>query len=65
MARSLIGGDRYRLVKTHEGNASEQFAAAFDKNTWFVALKNTLEGVTAEDAVWKPEGGDNSILGDR
>lgn len=39
----------------------EQFAAAFDKNTWFVALKNTLEGVTAEDAVWKPEGGDNSI----
>lgn len=39
----------------------EQFTAAFDQNTWFVALKNTLEGVTAVDAVWKPEGVDNSI----
>lgn len=39
----------------------EQFTAAFDQNTWFVALKNTLEGVTAADAVWKPEGVDNSI----
>ena len=39
----------------------EQFAAAFDKNTWFVALKNTLDGVTVEDAAWKPEGAVNSI----
>ncbi|MFT3743517.1 MAG: DinB family protein [Pyrinomonadaceae bacterium] len=39
----------------------EQFTAAFDQNTWFVALKNTLEGVTATEAAWKPEGGDNSI----
>jgi uncharacterized damage-inducible protein DinB len=39
----------------------EQFTACYDKNTWFVALKNTLEGVTAVDAVWKPAGVDNSI----
>ncbi|MEQ1604387.1 MAG: DinB family protein [Pyrinomonadaceae bacterium] len=39
----------------------EQFTAAFDQNTWFVALKNTLEGVTAADAAWKLEGVDNSI----
>ena len=39
----------------------EQFTAAFDQNTWFVALKNTLDGVTASDAVWKPAGVDNSI----
>ncbi len=39
----------------------EQFTAAFDQNTWFVALKNTLDGVTAADAVWKPAGVDNSI----
>ena len=38
-----------------------QFTACYDKNTWFVALKNTLEGVTADEAVWKPEGSDNSI----
>lgn len=39
----------------------EQFTAAFDQNTWFVALKNTLDGVTAAEAGWKPEGVDNSI----
>lgn len=39
----------------------EQFTACYDKNTWFVALKNTLDGVTASEAVWKPENSDNSI----
>ena len=39
----------------------EQFTACYDKNTWFVALKNTLAGVTAADAIWKPDGVDNSI----
>ncbi len=39
----------------------KQFTACYDQNTWFVALKNTLDGVTAEDAAWKPEGVDNSI----
>ena len=39
----------------------EQFTTCYDKKTWFVALKNTLEGVTAEDAVWKPANVDNSI----
>ncbi len=38
-----------------------QFAAAFDKNSWFVATKNAIAGVTAEQAEWKPQGADNSI----
>lgn len=38
-----------------------QFAACYDKNAWFVAIKNALEGVTAEQAAWKPAGVDNSI----
>lgn len=38
-----------------------QFAAAFDKNGWFVATKNAIAGVTAEQAAWKPDGADNSI----
>lgn len=38
-----------------------QLAACYDKNTWFVAVKNALDGVTAEQAVWKPAGVDNSI----
>lgn len=39
----------------------EQFTACYDQNTWFVALKHTLDGVTAAESVWKPEGTDNSI----
>lgn len=38
-----------------------QFAVCYDKNAWFVAIKNALDGVTAEQAAWKPAGVDNSI----
>jgi len=38
-----------------------QLTACYDQNAWFVALKNTLEGVTAEQAAWKTAGIDNSI----
>jgi uncharacterized damage-inducible protein DinB len=39
----------------------KQFAAAYDKNGWFVALKNALNNLTAEQAAWKTENIDNSI----
>src|SRR5215468_746066 len=39
----------------------EQFKACYDENNWFVALKNALDGVTAEQAAWKPKTLDNSI----
>ena len=39
----------------------QQFAACYDENGWFVALLNALEGVTADQAAWKPENVDNSI----
>ena len=39
----------------------EQFTECYDENGWFVAVRNAIEGVTAEQAVWKPEGSDNSI----
>jgi DinB superfamily len=38
-----------------------QFAAAYDLNGWFVALKNAIEGLNAAQAVWKTENIDNSI----
>lgn len=38
-----------------------QLSSCYDKNTWFVAVKNALEGVTAEQASWRPPGADNSI----
>jgi uncharacterized damage-inducible protein DinB len=39
----------------------QQFSTCYDENGWFVAVRNTLEGVTADQANWKPEGSDNSI----
>ena len=42
-------------------NLLEQFTACFDENGWFVATKNAMAGVTADQAKWKPEGADNSI----
>jgi hypothetical protein len=39
----------------------EQFTACYDENGWFVALKNALKNLTAEQAIWKTENLDNSI----
>lgn len=39
----------------------EQFTACYDENGWFVALKNAVKNLTAEQAIWKPENLDNSI----
>jgi uncharacterized damage-inducible protein DinB len=39
----------------------EQFTACYDENGWFVALKNAVKNVSAQEAIWKPENTDNSI----
>lgn len=39
----------------------EQFTACYDDNGWFVAVKNALQNLSAEQAAWKPENSDNSI----
>jgi uncharacterized damage-inducible protein DinB len=39
----------------------EQFTACYDENGWFVALKNAVKDLTAEQAIWKTENLDNSI----
>lgn len=39
----------------------KQYDRCYNKNGWFVAVRNAVEGVTAEQATWKPEGSDNSI----
>jgi uncharacterized damage-inducible protein DinB len=41
----------------------EQFKTCYDENGWFVALKNAVNNLSAEDAAWKPIGADNSIWG--
>ena len=39
----------------------QQFANCYDKNDWFVAVKNSVEGLTAEQAEWKPTETQHSI----
>lgn len=39
----------------------KQFDRCFSENGWFVAVNNAVDGVTADQAGWKPEGSDNSI----
>lgn len=39
----------------------EQHTACYDENGWFVALMSALDGLTAEQAAWKPHDVDNSI----
>jgi uncharacterized damage-inducible protein DinB len=39
----------------------EQFNACYDDNGWFVALKNALANMTAEQALWKPSGTEHSV----
>ena len=41
----------------------DQLTMSFDENGWFVALKNGLRNLTAEQAAWKPDALDNSIWG--
>jgi uncharacterized damage-inducible protein DinB len=38
----------------------EQFTACYDENGWFVALKNAVKNLSAQQAIWKPENSDNS-----
>jgi uncharacterized damage-inducible protein DinB len=39
----------------------EQFNAGYEENGWFVALKNALANMTAEQALWKPQGTEHSV----
>ena len=39
----------------------KQFTACYDQNGWFVALKNALNNLTAQQAAWKTANLDNSI----
>lgn len=41
----------------------DQFTSNYDTDGWFVALGNTVKGLSAADAAWKPDGVDNSIWG--
>jgi uncharacterized damage-inducible protein DinB len=40
---------------------ARQFTGCYDKDGWFVATKNAIEGLSVEQAAWKPEDSVNCI----
>ena len=55
-------GDTQRLVNMDKDILLKQYDRCYNENGWFVAIRNEpLEGVTAVQAIWKPDGSDNSI----
>ncbi len=39
----------------------KQHDYSWDKETWFLPLKDVLEGLSSADAAWQPPGGGNTI----
>jgi len=39
----------------------KQYDRCYDQNGWFVSVRKALEGVSAEQAIWRPEATDNSV----
>lgn len=46
---------------TLKSSLLEQLRTSHDQQDWFVPVKPALDGVTAAQASWKPQGGDHSI----
>jgi uncharacterized damage-inducible protein DinB len=49
------------MVDMNKETLLAQYDTCYNKNGWFVAVRNAIDGVTAEQAAWKPAGTDNSI----
>ena len=46
---------------TLKSSLLDQLRTTHDQQDWFVPVKPAIDGVTAAQAVWKPQGGDHSI----
>ena len=40
----------------------KQFDRSYNENGWFVAVRNAIEGVTVEQAAWKPDGSEDNCI---
>src|SRR5688572_14359544 len=58
LARGLLHWN-LKLMQIKE-TLLKQYDRCYNENGWFVAVRNAINGITAEQAAWKPEGSDNS-----
>jgi len=61
MAQSALAAEGAAKPVTLKASLLDQLKTTHDQQDWFVPVRQALDGVTAAQASWKPQGGDHSI----
>ena len=61
LSQPVLAAEGAAKPVTLKSSLLEQLRTTHDQQDWFVPVKPALEGVTAAQATWKPQGGDHSI----
>jgi uncharacterized damage-inducible protein DinB len=61
LSQPVLAAEGTAKPATLKSSLLEQLRTTHDQQEWFVPVKPAIEGVTAAQAVWKPQGGDHSI----
>lgn len=61
LSQPVLAAEGPAKAVTLKSSLLEQLRMTHDLQDWFVPVKPAIEGVTAAQAGWKPQGGDHSI----
>ena len=61
LSHPVLAAEGPAKAVTLKASLLDQLRITHDQQDWFVPVKPALEGVTAAQASWKPQGGDHSI----
>jgi len=61
LSHPVLAAEGSSKAVTLKASLLDQLRMTHDQQDWFVPVKPALEGVTAAQASWKPQGGDHSI----
>jgi hypothetical protein len=61
LSQSALAAEGAAKPATLKSSLLDQLRTTHEQQDWFVPVKPALEGVTAAQATWKPQGGDHSI----
>ena len=61
LSQPVLAAEGAAKPVTLKSSLLEQLRTTHDQQDWFVPVKPAIDGVTAAQAVWKPQGGDHSI----
>jgi len=61
LSQPVLAAEGAAKPVTLKSSLLDQLRMTHDQQDWFVPVKPAIEGVTAAQASWKPQGGDHSI----